>query len=188
VNDPRFSLPGMIMGAHFSWSAEPVSLDILCEDISRLAYLDGSGKVVGLLAQLQDCDVYSWWHLVQYREYALNRADEGHGNTLQVIDEAKAMAANQCIADIAQALTALAGKLDTSCRKMLHCWLVACEGLQVWNLAGLAVSQHRRDAALAERLERWLRQYEQHWRQVSKESELWRIREMVRWYAERLRV
>lgn len=187
VNDPRFSLPGMIMGAYFSWSAEQISLDTLCEDISRLAYLDGSGKVVGLLAQLQDCDVYSWWHLVQYREFALNRADEGHGNTLLGIDETRATAANQRIAAIAQALTALAGELDTSSRKMLHSWLVACEGLQVWNLAGAAVAAGRREAAVAQRLERWLRQYEQLWRQVSKESELWRIREMVRWYAGQLR-
>jgi len=59
--------------------------------------------------------------------------------------------------------------------------------LQVWNLAGAAVAAGRREAAVAQRLERWLRQYEQLWRQVSKESELWRIREMVRWYAGQLR-
>ena len=71
---------------------------------------------------------------------------------------------------------------------MLHLWLVACEGIQVWNLVGEAVQKQKKDAALAQRLERWLRQYEQLWRQVSKESELWRIREMARWYAALLRV
>lgn len=187
VNDPRFSLPGMIIGAHFSWSEEQVPLETLCEEISRIAYLDRSGRAVGLLARLQDCDVYSWWHLVQYREHILGRDDKGHGDTLKSIREEDALAANERADAVARALTALAAQMDTSARGMLHSWLTACEGLQVWNLAGAAVAAGRRDTAVAQRLERWLRQYEQLWRQVSKESELWRIREMVRWYAGQLR-
>lgn len=188
INDPRFSLPGMMIGAQFGWSAEHVPLERLCEDISRLAYLDNSGTVVGLLAQLQECDRYNWWQLVEYREHMLGRDDRVNAEILQGVKEEEMLAANQRIAAVAQKLTALVGRLDTSARSMLHCWLVACEGLQVWNLTGAAVAGGRRESALAQRLERWLRQYEQLWRQVSKESELWRIREMVRWYAERLRV
>ena len=187
INDPRFSLPGMIIGAHYGWSETELPLETFCEDISRLAYLDASGQMVGLLARLQDCDVCSWWHLVQYREHILGRADEGHGDTLAGIPAETVAEANRRIEGVAGALTHLAAGMDSTARPMLHLWLIACEGLQVWNLTGLAVSQKRRDAALAVRLERWLRQYEQLWRQVSKESELWRIREMARWYAERLR-
>lgn len=187
INDPRFSLPGMIMGAHFSWSADELSLDILCGEISRLAYLDESGKAVGLLAQLQDCDVCSWWHLVQYREHVLGRADEGHGDVLAKLDTTGVEEANRRATAVAQGLAECVSRMDSSARGALHGWLVACEGIQVWNLTGAAVKEHQRDAALAQRLERWLRQFEQQWRQVSKESELWRIREMVRWYAEKLR-
>ena len=42
-------------------------------------------------------------------------------------------------------------------------------------------------AALATRLERWFRRYQQMWREVSRESELWRIREVCTWYANELR-
>jgi len=187
INDPRFSLPGMVIGAHCSWSAEELPLATFLEEISRLTYLDGSGKVAGLLAQLQDCDVCSWWHLVQYREHALGRADEGHGDTLQQLDLSGVAEANDRIEAVAQSLKECVSQMDSSTRSLLHGWLVACEGIQVWNLTGTAVKEQRRDVTLAQRLERWLWQYEQQWRQVSKESELWRIREMVRWYAKRLR-
>ena len=188
INDPRFSLPGMVMGAHAAWSAEELSFETLCGDISCLAYLDASGKVVDWLAQLQDCDVCSWWHLVQYREHALGRADEGHGDVLAKLDTSGVAQANQQIDAVKQGLTECASCMDSSARGMLHLWLVACEGIQVWNLVGETVQKQQKDAALAQRLERWLRQYEQLWRQVSKESELWRIREMARWYAALLRV
>ncbi|MBO5502064.1 MAG: family 20 glycosylhydrolase [Clostridia bacterium] len=187
INDPRFSLPGMIMGAQACWSDQELPFETICHDISRLTYLDTSGRTVSLLARLQGCDVCSWWHLVQYREHALGRADEGHGDVLASLDLSTVEEENRKVAAVAEELKAGAGYMDSSTRTMLHGWLVACEGIQVWNLIGAAVKAHRQDAALAERLERWLRQFEQQWRQVSKESELWRIREMVRWYAAKLR-
>ncbi len=187
INDPRFSLPGMIMGAHYSWSAEEFPFEEFCKAVSRLAYLDGTGSCVGLLAELQGCDICSWWHLVQYREHVLGRADEGHGDTLAGLDGSAIRAANRRAANVSQKLAALISGMDTTTRSMLHLWQLACEGIQVWNLTGEAVSAKRRDTELAQRLERWLRHYEQQWQQVSKPSELWRIREMVRWYARQLR-
>ena len=88
---------------------------------------------------------------------------------------------------IAASLTDSVQHMDSSSAGILHCWLNACEGIIVWNLVGAAVQNKHKDAALAQRLERWLWQYEQQWMQVSKPSELWRIREMVRWYAALLR-
>ena len=38
----------------------------------------------------------------------------------------------------------------------------------------------------ARALEGWLQRYEAQWREVSKESELWRIRDVTLWYASRL--
>ncbi len=187
INDPRFSLPGMIMGAHCSWSKEELPLDVICEDISRIAYLDRSRRTIGLLAQLQGLDVCSWWHLVQYREHVLGRADEGHGDVLAGLDLSTVEDANRQVSHIAASLTDSVQHMDSSSAGILHCWLNACEGIMVWNLVGAAVQSKRKDAALAQRLERWLWQYEQQWMQVSKPSELWRIREMVRWYAALLR-
>ncbi|MBR6570465.1 MAG: family 20 glycosylhydrolase, partial [Clostridia bacterium] len=46
VNDPRFSLPGFIYGAHFGWSDIELSFEEINQAISNLAYTDRSGKVV----------------------------------------------------------------------------------------------------------------------------------------------
>jgi hypothetical protein len=187
INDPRFSLPGMIMGAHAGWSEEELPFDAICGDISLLVWQDGSGRTVGLLAGLQGLDVCSWWHLVQYREHVLGRADEGHGDTLAGLDAAAVEAADRQAAEIARELTKASAGMAPEARRELQGWQIACEGVRVWNQTGLAVCRRQQDAALAERLERWLYHYEQLWQQVSKPSELWRIREMVRWYAARLR-
>ena len=167
--------------------AMPATETVIAREGTYQAYLDGSGQTVGLLARLQDCDVCSWWHLVMYREYVLGRPDIDHSDALLHLDLSGVEAANQRVDEVAQGLAACIPHMDTSCREMLHCWLIACEGIKVWNLTGRAVREQQYDSALAQRLERWLRQYEQLWRQVSRESELWRIRDMVRWYAARLR-
>ena len=36
-------------------------------------------------------------------------------------------------------------------------------------------------------LERWLRRYQAMWREVSKESEIWRIRDVTVWHTNELR-
>ena len=66
-------------------------------------------------------------------------------------------------------------------------WLIAAEGVRLWNHAGHAVSAGEKDPALATRLEKWFRRYQPMWREVSRESELWRIREVCTWYGDVLR-
>lgn len=54
INQPDFSLPGMIYGAVFSWGDDTDSFEELNEQISRLAYGDRSGKFVSYMAKRQN--------------------------------------------------------------------------------------------------------------------------------------
>ena len=77
--------------------------------------------------------------------------------------------------------------MDTANRGMIARWLLGAEAIELWNHAAHAVAAGEKDAALAARLERWLRRYQAMWREVSRESELWRIRDIAVWYANELR-
>ena len=76
INQPDFSLPGMIYGAVFSWGDDTDSFEELNEQISRLAYGDRSGKFVSYMAKTAECSIFDWWDAnVVYEEKVL-----GHPN------------------------------------------------------------------------------------------------------------
>ncbi len=180
INDPRFSLPGMIYGAQFAWSTAEPSLEALNEAIAHIAYGDRSGQVLRHVAAMQGCDVHTWRALVQYKDWQQGVYEEA---PLADVPDARIAEINAVLADAIAGLRACAPSLDSAHRAMIRCWMIAAEGLQLWNLTGQAVRRGRKDAELAARLENWYRLYEGMWREVSRESELWRIRDMVRWYA-----
>ena len=190
VNDPRFSIPGFIYGAQFGWAEEELSFEELNEAVSHLAYMDQSGSVVALLAELQDTAVYDWHKIVRHKEYVQGVLDpafwDGKDPFVHAAPE-QVEAACEKIADISARLRKVCVKLDTSARSMMECWLIAAEGNRLWNLVGKAVHEGRKDASLAAELEKWFRIYERMWRTVSQESELWRIRDVMGWYADQLR-
>ena len=77
--------------------------------------------------------------------------------------------------------------MDAAQRPMVARWLLAAEGIRLWNHIGHAVSAGKQNSILSGQLERWFRRYQQMWREISRESELWRIREVCTWYADELR-
>lgn len=100
INQPDFSLPGMIYGAVFSWGDDTDSFEELNEQISRLAYGDRSGKFVSYMAKTAECSIFDWWDAnVVYEEKVL-----GHPNNRNALfdariqDEAKRAAAKETIA------------------------------------------------------------------------------------------
>ena len=68
VNDPRLTIPGVLYGAAFGWNAEPVEFDELNEAVSRLYYGDTTGQFAGLMAKLQDYEVFDWRNTVNWME------------------------------------------------------------------------------------------------------------------------
>ena len=188
VNDPRQSFPGLAYGAQFSWSDEALGFEDINKALSLLQYGDQSGSVLAQLALMEGCDVYNWRMLVQNKEYRCGELAQI--NARGSFDNADASLIPEKNAQLDAAMAGLKAcclQMNPEQRSMIECWLVAGEAIKLWNLAGAAVHAEQKNAELACALERWLERYERVWRTVSKESELWRVRSMVGWYADQLR-
>lgn len=187
VNDPRFSLPGMAAGACASWGELPEP-EKLWTALSVLMYFDRSGKALHHVAALSKAQAYSWWHIVQHMEWARGRLDEMREvSPMGHLADELVSAADEAIDQAVAGLQECCLYMDTAHRPMVANWLIAAEGIRLWNHVGHAVSAGQKDAALATQLEKWFRRYQAMWREVSRESELWRIREVCTWYANQLR-
>lgn len=187
VNDPRFSLPGMAAGACASWGELPAP-EALWEALSLLMYSDRSGKALHYVAALSKAQVYQWWHIVQHMEWARGRLDEmGEASPMGHLADERIAAADEAIDRAVAGLQECCLHMDAAYRPMVANWLIAAEGIRLWNHVGHTVSAGQKDAALATQLEKWFRRYQAMWREVSRESELWRIREVCAWYADELR-
>lgn len=197
INQPDFSLPGMIYGAVFSWGDDTDSFEELNEQISRLAYGDRSGKFVSYMAKTAECSIFDWWDAnVVYEEKVL-----GHPNNRNALfdariqDEAKRAAAKETIAALKKELKKTAGALEESCRPMVPVLELTMDAIDIWNETGARLCDidqgKEKDetacAALAGRLETWFMKYKASWRSISKEGDLHHIAEIVFWYADILR-
>ncbi len=186
VNDPRFSLPGMAAGACASWGELPPPAE-LWRDLSVLMG-DRSGMLLTCAAELSQQVVYSWWHLVQHREWRLGRLDEQRETSPMGRKSEEDLArADAAISRAEEGLKACCPQMDAADRPIIANYLAAAEAIRLWNHAGHAVTAGEKNPALAAQLERWFRRYQAMWREVSRESELWRVREVTAWYAEQLR-
>ena len=185
INDPRFSIPGLAAGACASWSDLPAP-DDLWDALSVVAYGDRSGRVLKHVAALSEAMVYSWWNIVNHKEWKQGRF-ERPDDPLTAKEAALVIAADETIARETAALKDCALCMDEAGRGMIARWLNGAEAIRLWNHAAHAVANGEKDAALATKLECWLRRYQAQWREVSRESEVWRIRDIAVWYANELR-
>lgn len=187
VNDPRFSLPGLAAGACASWGELPAP-ERLWESLSVLMVGDRSGKALSHVSALAEQQIYQWWHIVQHKEWAQGHLDNPRDTSpMGHLPEERIPAADEAIARAVEGLQECCLHMDAAYRPMVANWLLAAEGIRLWNHVSHAVSAGEKNPLLATRLERWLRRYQAQWREVSRESELWRIRDVAVWYADELR-
>jgi hypothetical protein len=86
--------------------------------------------------------------------------------------------------------------LDTTKRDQVKPYIVAAEGMVLFNTIGATLCKElygveseaaENSKTLAEQLEHWFYVYKEVWRTVSRESELYRIQNVILWYADKLR-
>ena len=194
INQPVFSIPGLIYGAVFSWGDCTLDYEELSRQISVLEFGDSSGRLVDYLEQVCHMSVFDWWHAVVVKEWA-ERGMERE-KILEVFHEVKTdkiPEKNRRIEELEDELRRVSRNLDSRNRGIVECTCVSLEATRCWNevglyLAGLEKGETPENGRkLAADLERCLYHYRRLWRENSKEGDLPHITRVFCWYADVLR-
>lgn len=191
----EFSSIGQIYGAAFSWS------DSICEEeeinraISVIQYGDRKEAIVALFRELADMETVNWWHAVQYKEQhnleeiLFTGSEESAEDRLRRADAF--LQGNEAVL---QKLYAVLAELPERTRRDVSAYILMGEGQKLLTMTGKVLCEHGAGEKLscdckelAVKWEYWLAEYGKLWRSVAKESELFRVTEIISWYADLLR-
>lgn len=196
INHPDFGIPGRIYGAAFSWNGQIPAFEEMNRRISRVEFGDQSEQLVSVMAQIADSQVFGWDHAVWYIEGHVGRLLSS-AEAAQVAERLKgAQTALAGLEQIADRLCRMMPQLPAQTKEMLHACLVAIRGAELLQKIGVWIGAEEFGAEpviavdgkrLAAELEEWFLFYKEVWRSVSRESELYRIQDVVFGYADLLR-
>lgn len=202
VNHPDFSIPGMIYGAAFSWNSEIPSFEEINRSISRVEFTDRSEKIMEIIAETTENVGFEWATAVRFMEAGRDGVEpEIPQEWLQRFMEGRCAERNAALDSIRNRLYALLPSMEIPHRARIMPYVTAVEGIMIFNRIGDVVRERyfgqqdrakdtlcRADAfALAGELETWFMHYKEVWRSVSREAELYRIQNVINWYADYLR-
>lgn len=205
INHPAFGIPGMIYGGAASWNVEALpSYEELNRQISLLEFGDSSCRITGITGRLAVQDSFGWRSAVYFKERWGKLPQEECLNIMleETPDIRKSQEKNREIARCMQELTVCTGHMDSGKRRLVQPYLLAAEGMEIFNRIGKLVleqtegvrqtetAQREEEISpkeVAEALEAWYYRYRLLWSKVSRESELYRIGEVIFWYADYLR-
>ncbi|MGP1432708.1 MAG: beta-N-acetylhexosaminidase [Catonella sp.] len=212
VNDPYFSIPGIIYGGVFTWNIEAYSgensidKEKLNREISRIEYSDRTETYVGLLEKAAIHQIYDWWACVVVCEGVAKDGsfDKNNIELSAINDEIKSrfMEIKQGLSNIEEVTAELyqirknlrkaAVSMDSTDRLEFAKVDNAIVGIDLWNRIGKVMLSGENVYAsdkkmLAEELEIWFMKYKEIYRAYSKESMISRVAKVVFWYADRLR-
>lgn len=204
MNHPEFSLIGMIYGAEFSWSEKPGEYEELNRKLSVLEFGKGCEEAGAWIAEIDQNTVYSWMALCVFREYVTYYKELQHQEVQQYIQgkfqipdaPEKVDSCNQILLEIQKKILGIIPEAKAEAKELLFSYAVIIDGCRYLNEVGEIFAKRyflnqeidrEKAGILAGRLEEWLYYYKKSWRRVSKESELYRIQDIICWYADELR-
>lgn len=200
INHPEFSTVGMIYGASFSWNPQIPEREEINRAISVVEYGDKSEQLVELLSSLKECGVFTWSNMVLFREITEGNSEFIEWYSTEQTDVSRIPQAQKQLEELEHKLYEILAELPQNTRKKLYAYLLAAEGIRIFNRIGAVVCSRsqtpsaegtpcdkKEEALLAETLEHWYHRYQELWRTVSRESELYRISQVVHWYGDYLR-
>ncbi|MCR5755243.1 MAG: beta-N-acetylhexosaminidase [Acetatifactor sp.] len=197
IGHPEFSTVGLIYGAAFSWSDEILSEEECNRRISAIQYGDFSGTLVDIFRDLGDNECVNWWHFVQYKEEMQKDARTANLDIVMSAEKAEIIHKNIAKTDelIAKLYVNL-HKLPAYAKQVVNAYILMAEGQKLLGHIGATLRSCESgkkypstmdNCTLAVAWEKWFMKYKELWRTTSKESELYRLSEVVFWYADRLR-
>ena len=179
INHPDMGFVGMIYGACFSWNSKTPSFDEINKEISVVEYHDKCGGFVALIADISELWAYQWSNLTGYREQKEAAWSESRLADMDCSEKNLLEKKKQLLAYIA--------KLDGSRKDIMRPYVIAVDGMILLQETGKAFAVKEGNRQLAEAWEKWFYRYKKEWRRTSRESELYRVQELIFWTADRLR-
>lgn len=196
INHPDFSIPGMIYGAAFSWNPEILPFAEINRQISKVEFRDHSERFMEIVAEVANHTSYDWPLAVLFLEarrsgLPMEINEESYPEFYSGATEEK----NRALGGIIQAFYDLVPFVEPQERVQIKSYIIAVEGIMLFNRIGDVVGrreyaldrQVELETALAEELEHWFYGYKEMWRSVSRESELYRVQNVMNEYADYLR-
>lgn len=198
INQPVFSIPGIIYGAVCSWGEKIPEYEELNRQISFLEFGDASGELLSCLGEMNDRMIFGWHKAVSLKEWLdkgmplekiLERAKKeyDHENAHEKKEK------NPETLDLEIAIRTISRSMDSRNRRIVEYAHVALEATRVWNETGAFLEKlvegekPENGKEIAAALERCLHYYQNLWRENSKEGDIMRISEVFCWYADLLR-
>ncbi len=187
VQDPESSIPGILYAAAMGWNKNLPTEEALNEAVSVVEYGDPTGSVMSVLLDLSQQGIISWWLPVQFAELHQGRLVERPWDhfwddfqevreKLPLIGE-RSRRIDDCLSKLAGLMPGMGGR-----RRMAPYFLMA-QGQKLLNRFA-AVMDGGEDRALAAQWECWYQDYKSLWHRTSRESELYRIGEVIFWMAD----
>lgn len=190
------SMPGMIHGANLSWNplTEETDFTPTYQAISRIEYGDASEKLVSLLHQLSGRQGCGWYDVVRWKELQHHAHDEVE--VLSNLNVERILSGYQTALEVENELIGLASSMRHN-NFDLQEFLISAKAIQVVDNFVLTLIQDKVGTPeavpalgkleLAAALEIWFTEYAAIWRARNKESELYRIREVITYMCSYLR-
>lgn len=193
MQDPESSFSLIPYAGAMGWNREIPEKEVLDAAASVIEYGDPSGVLYSIFTELSEQAVMTWGDAVVYSEIARGRMPEHdlpefHENygtrireRLQHCEQHQ-MGIDQCRERLAERLCTVRE------RTRLAPFFIMSEGQKLLNRYALHLyGTLAEPGVLAEDLESWFQVYKHLWKKTSRESELYRLGEVIFWMADTLR-
>ncbi|MBU3160946.1 family 20 glycosylhydrolase [Clostridium frigoris] len=195
INFLSTSIPGMAYGASLSWNPEgEKGFENVYKAISIIEYGDDSLKLVSLLNQLSKNQVVGWYELVEWKENFSNDLD--NKKDFSNLDWKKILDGYNLACEIEDKFTRLSNKVRINTFDLQE-FIVSARAIQLVDSFFLNLLKNEKGMNeintvftprdLAENLEVWFYDFTKIWRTRNKESELYRIRDIIAYTCKYLR-
>ena len=192
INSLSNSVPSIIYGASLSWNPNiEKNFDYEYKAISLLEYGDESLKLVNALKELSECQTVGWSELIWWKE----RYNDKVKADFKKLDPYKIKESYEKAKEIEEHLLILSTKLNN--KEAIEDFILSANGIALINdffLTLLKEDFNKNEVAtfnttkdLAKDFEKWLHDYSIKWRENNKESELYRIRDVIIYVCDYLR-
>ena len=191
--DPESTASLIPYAGGMGWNKAIPAQEELDRDISVVTYGDPTGKIMSLLNLLSRQTVMTWGDAVVYSEISRGRMPEHdlkeyhdyYGTRIREnlgCWDQKQQAIRDCQRQMSRMLPGIREA------KRLKAYFLMSDGQMLLNTFARFIYGEKPDCReLAVQLEEWFLEYKDLWRQTSRESELFRLGEVIFWMADTLR-